>query len=343
MRASMPAGQWWRPSSNILPATWVDARPQSVSIPLGIQHAGDPYWFTYLEDHHAVYFQFNGVINAESESLRDFAARLGTFIEQHEVRRLVIDMRNNPGGDNTILRPLLVNLIRSKLNRRGGMYVIVGPKTFSAAQNFVNRLESYAEPIFLGEPTGNNVNFYADGSEIELPHSHLTVFASHLWWQDKDPTDDRTALFPEVAITLQFRDYVEGKDPVLQMALTTATPPTIVESLEGALPQGLDAMLESYDRYVSSPEHKYQTDSERRINGLGYRLLSTKRTMEAILVFETNARSHPGSANAFDSLGDAYAKANDKEHAIEAYRRSLQLNPKNTNAADVLKQLEGNH
>jgi tetratricopeptide (TPR) repeat protein len=127
------------------------------------------------------------------------------------------------------------------------------------------------------------------------------------------------------------------------MALTTATPPTIVESLEGALPQGLDAMLGRYDSYVSNPEHEYQTDPERRINGFGYRLLSAKRTKEAILVFETNARRHPESANAFDSLGEAYAKANDKEDAIETYRRSLQLNPKNTNAANVLKQLEGNH
>ncbi len=343
MRASMPAGQWWRPSSNLFPTTWVDARPQSVSVPLWIQHAGDPYWFTYLENHHAVYFQFNGVINGEGESLGDFAARLAAFIEQREVERLIIDVRNNPGGDNTILRPLLVNLIRSRLNRRGGMYVIVGPKTFSAAQNFVNRLESYAEPIFLGEPTGNNVNFYADGSEIELPHSHLTVFASHLWWQDKDPFDGRTALFPEVATTSQFRDYVEGKDPILQMALTMATPTTIIESLEGALPQGLDAMLGRYDSYVNNPEHKYQTDPERRINGFGYRLLSAKRTKEAILVFETNARRHPESANAFDSLGEAYAKANDKKDAIEAYRQSLQLNPKNTNAANVLKQLEANH
>jgi len=343
MRASVPAGKWWRPSSNVVPTTWADARPQSVSVPVSIQHAGDPYWFTYLEAHHAVYFQFNGVMNGDGESLGEFAVRLAAFIEQSKAERLIIDVRNNPGGDNTILRPLLVALIRTKLNRRGAMYVIVGPKTFSAAQNFVNRLENYAEPIFLGEPTGNNVNFYADGSEIELPHSHLTMFASHLWWQDKEPFDSRTALFPEVAVTSQFQDYVEGKDPVLQMALTMATPATMVESLEAALPRGLGATLECYDSYVNNPEHKYQQDPERRINTFGYKLLSAKRTKEALLIFEANARRHPESAKAFDSLGEAYAKANEKEHAVEAYRRSLQLNPKNVDAANALKELEGSH
>ncbi len=45
----------------------------------------------------------------------------------------------------------------------------------------------------------------------------------------------------------------------------------------------------------------------------------------------------PASANARDSLGEAYMNAGDRARAIENYEKSLNLNPKNTNAVEKLK------
>ena len=337
MKASAPLGQPWLDS---LPEGWVDARPKAVPTPLSQQHTNEPYWMTPMADSHVLYFQFNIVQNAKGETLSDFSQRLSSFIDQHEVERVVIDLRNNTGGDNTLLRPLLLALIRSKVNRRGGLYAIIGPTTFSAAQNFVNRLENYTETIFVGSPTSNNVNFYGDPDTIELPHSHMEVAVSHLWWQDKDPRDDRTATAPEVAASTTFQDYVAGDDPVLQLALTMPTPPTIEESLEAILPKGVDATLMRYTSYVNDPAHKYLPDPERRVNNLGYRLISAKRIPDAITVLEVNARVHPNSWNAFDSLGEAYADAGDKQNALKAYRRSLELNPANTNGKHMIERIE---
>ncbi len=47
----------------------------------------------------------------------------------------------------------------------------------------------------------------------------------------------------------------------------------------------------------------------------------------------------PKSANAFDSLGEAYLEAGNKDLAIENYKKSLLLNPDNKNAEEVLKRL----
>jgi tetratricopeptide (TPR) repeat protein len=265
---------------------------------------------------------------------------MATALEQPGVERLVIDLRNNTGGDNTLLRPLLVALISSKVNRRGGIFAITGPTTFSAAQNFVNRLENYTEAIYVGEPTAENVNFYGDPAGITLPHSHLEAAVSQLWWQDKDPRDKRTATFPEIAIEPTFRDYVAGNDPALQYALTAPKPETIQEALEGSLSAGVDAVLARYKAYVSDPAHKFLLDPEPRVNGLGYRLLSAKRIPEAIVIFEVNARTHPNSWNAYDSLGEAYANARDKQRALDAYRKSVELNPENTNAKRTIEQIE---
>jgi CubicO group peptidase (beta-lactamase class C family) len=80
--------------------------------------------------------------------------------------------------------------------------------------------------------------------------------------------------------------------------------------------------------------------SEQSINSTGYQLSKAKRISDAIAVFRLNVRLHPSSANAYDSLGEAYMSNGDKEQAIENYKKSLDLNPKNTNATAMLKKLQ---
>lgn len=77
------------------------------------------------------------------------------------------------------------------------------------------------------------------------------------------------------------------------------------------------------------------------INQKGYDLMEEKKLQEAIEIFKLNAFAFPRSANVFDSLGEAYLEAGNKELAIENYKKSLQLDPLNQNARDVLKKIEG--
>ena len=81
--------------------------------------------------------------------------------------------------------------------------------------------------------------------------------------------------------------------------------------------------------------------NEEVLNWLGYHFLYWwGREEEAIAVFALNVVVHPESANAHDSLGEAYAVLGDREQAIASYRRSLEINPDNTNAAQMLERLE---
>ncbi|MBK6490948.1 MAG: hypothetical protein IPF97_04295 [Sphingomonadales bacterium] len=60
--------------------------------------------------------------------------------------------------------------------RWGGLYLLIGPQTFSAAQNLANRLERETLAIFVGTPTGGAPNHYGDATLfVEKPGSgHLT-------------------------------------------------------------------------------------------------------------------------------------------------------------------------
>ncbi|MFL6276346.1 MAG: serine hydrolase [Blastocatellia bacterium] len=80
--------------------------------------------------------------------------------------------------------------------------------------------------------------------------------------------------------------------------------------------------------------------SEEHINNLGYGLLRQQKTAEAIAVFKLNVELYPKSWNVYDSLGEAYMVNGEKELAIASYKKSLELNPGNSNGAAMLKKLE---
>lgn len=80
--------------------------------------------------------------------------------------------------------------------------------------------------------------------------------------------------------------------------------------------------------------------SESDLNNWGYRLLSGGQTAEALTLMKLIVRLYPDSGNAWDSLAEVYARSGDRPRAIQNYRRSLALDPANTNAAEQLRTLE---
>jgi CubicO group peptidase (beta-lactamase class C family) len=79
---------------------------------------------------------------------------------------------------------------------------------------------------------------------------------------------------------------------------------------------------------------------EAEMNALGYELLSTGKGAAAITVFRLNVESFPQSANAYDSLGEAFMITGDKTRAVENYEKVLQIDPGNENAKAMLRKLQ---
>jgi dienelactone hydrolase/predicted negative regulator of RcsB-dependent stress response len=79
---------------------------------------------------------------------------------------------------------------------------------------------------------------------------------------------------------------------------------------------------------------------EGAVNLWAYNLMGKNHLTEATELFKLNVQVFPGSWNAYDSLGEAYMKAGQKQLAIDNYKKSLELNPANDNAKEQLKVLE---
>ncbi len=104
--------------------------------------------------------------------------------------------------------------------------------------------------------------------------------------------------------------------------------------------EGPEGALAFYHELCSGEDGyaRYEV-SESQLNAVGYRLLGDGKTELAIGVFELCVAEHPESANAYDSLGEAYAASGEKELAIKNYEKSLALDPGNDNARRMLEEL----
>lgn len=80
--------------------------------------------------------------------------------------------------------------------------------------------------------------------------------------------------------------------------------------------------------------------SEQELNALGYGLIQKKLFGDAIAMLNLNVETYPNSFNVHDSIAEAYMLNGDTELAIEHYQKSLELNPQNTNAVEMLQKLK---
>ena len=101
---------------------------------------------------------------------------------------------------------------------------------------------------------------------------------------------------------------------------------------------GIEHMTAVYKDYKSDPSTA-PPYTEQEVNALGYRLMAAGQLEAAIAVFQLNVGSYPQSFNVYDSLGEAYRKAGQKDLAIEFYEKSLELNPNNENGRTALKEM----
>ncbi|MGB2906777.1 MAG: alpha/beta hydrolase-fold protein, partial [Candidatus Aminicenantaceae bacterium] len=103
--------------------------------------------------------------------------------------------------------------------------------------------------------------------------------------------------------------------------------------------KGLSSGIELFRELRAADSGKYYFQ-ESEFNELGYRFLAEKKMKDAIEIFKLNIEMFLDSANAFDSLAEAYMTDGQTNLAIKYYQKSLQLNPENRNARDMLAKLK---
>jgi hypothetical protein len=182
--------------------------------PLFRQKPEDPLWYTSLPEARTVYCNFRSYRN-----LAKHASGLLATVDREHPDKLVIDLRDNGGGDYEEGLKDLVEPIRqrSQVNRRGHLFVLIGPETFSAAMSNSAHFRARTAAILVGEPIGEKPNSYQESRQFTLPNSHLMVRYSIRFYRFVESGEN--LIRPDQQLVPSWSDFKAGRDPVLEWVL----------------------------------------------------------------------------------------------------------------------------
>jgi hypothetical protein len=187
--------------------------------PLYRQKLGEPFWFTHLQESNTAYANFK-----RYPSLKQHARAFFALVDRTRPARVVIDLRQNGGGDFFEGREHLIEPIKKRpaINQKGRLYVAVGRATFSAAM--VNAIDFRKETnaLLVGEPIGERPNSYSENDEMTLPNSRLVVSYSTRYYKFVD--EDVPAVLPDQRIEPSWPEFRAGRDSVMDWILSRPTP-----------------------------------------------------------------------------------------------------------------------
>lgn len=109
--------------------------------------------------------------------------------------------------------------------------------------------------------------------------------------------------------------------------------------LQTIIQKDVNAAISQYKELKAGSPDTYNF-KESQLNTLGYQLLQIGKNKEAIEILKLNVEVYPNSANVYDSMGEAYMIDGNKELAIQNYKKSLEINPSNANASEMIQKLQ---
>lgn len=165
-------------------------------------------------------------------SLKRLAESAGELLATHpECRKLVVDLRGNPGGDASLVEAFQEN---AQLLGAEHIYVLTDGMTASASMTFAAFFKNELGALIVGEPTGQFTAMFHMQSSVDkpsiLPNSQIVVQISNSW-HDGDPIVEvqydengklyewESTILPDVFVYQDIEDIRQGKDSVIEWVL----------------------------------------------------------------------------------------------------------------------------
>lgn len=235
-------GSWYPQASPELAAMNGNAKNP---LPLWLKNGTSKYWFEYIPEEKTMYLQINSLMSPHGDGEGTFARFCQGFFDafdQNQPSRLVIDVRANNGG-NHVEMPLLKGILaRPGIDRHDKLFLITGRVTYSAAVHFTSVFKKYTNATIIGEPTAGRPNHYGAIRQFTLPnHPQIAIGCSVDYYQDSEPFDFNSAIFPAIMTRITSTDYRDNVDPAMKKVRDYDRIVAWVRSLAEELAKAYDA------------------------------------------------------------------------------------------------------
>jgi hypothetical protein len=209
------------------------------SLPISLTDFDQAFRSVRLSGTCTQFIQLKSNVDQGGQSIKDFLSTTERDLRQSQPCNVIFDLRYDGGGDYTNTYRFARELPKL-IPSAGRVIMLTGPATFSAGIStaaFVKHA-ALARALIVGEPVGDRLQFYSEGGQACLPHYRLCVVYQTGKHDYQHACDDWTVCFwlnyffelrvksldPDEVVPLSFEDWRAGADPVLDRAMTLATP-----------------------------------------------------------------------------------------------------------------------
>ncbi len=215
LRLRSPKGEEFDHVIDAIPTARLTSTPIGISfetIPFCLERGRENYWWRYLDEHKALFIRTNRLRNQEAFHTMVEDAVKATAGKP--VERVIVDLRDNGGGNSRVMNPLFVALQKKRFGEAPRVFAIIGQGTFSSAILNAITLKKRFHATFVGAPTAGRPNHFGEIRPLKLPNSGVTIYYSTKYFSRVE--GDPPCLVPDVSPRLTATDYFHGKDAFLE-------------------------------------------------------------------------------------------------------------------------------
>lgn len=212
-------------------------------MPLYLSKPDTPYFVEEMEASNGLYIYLSFMLSYDEHNIYTFWEELNRHIADKRYKFIILDLRNNPGGDYNSSVSHVAKL-PDHLESDGKLFVATTNATFSAAivSTSVAKFHGGEQTQIIGTRVGDRDQFWAEGGfPFKLPNSQYRFsYATgyHDWVNgcaDTHPlcfsgnegiVNPIRSLDPDIHVPLKFEDYKLGKDTVMERILEIMKPRT---------------------------------------------------------------------------------------------------------------------
>jgi hypothetical protein len=186
-----------------------------VPAPLYRRDQDKPYWLEVLTAQRAVYLKYNACV--DDDGFQRLSAEAIALLREHPSYRLIVDLRDNGGGDTQPFTPLVDGLTGDPaLSRPDRIFGLINSYTDSSATLDADSLSQIPNAVLIGQPPADPIDEYGNENTLRLPHSGIVVI-----YTTKIVNESRRKLAtPDLTVAPTIAQVLAGADPVLAAALS---------------------------------------------------------------------------------------------------------------------------
>jgi hypothetical protein len=212
---------------------WKPLLPKDAKLPLFLRDYTNPFQTAWWADRKAFYIQFRDNADEPGHPIGAFVDRVKNEIADYKPKTIVLDLRLDQGGNLTTTASLMKHLADDVEH----VYVLTSAWTFSAGNVNLALLKTHggSKITIVGEPVGDRMRIWAEGSDMVLPNSKLDVeYATGLhdytkscfgepgcFWVMYFYPMQLKSWMPDITVPYTFADYAAMRDPALDRVLFT--------------------------------------------------------------------------------------------------------------------------